>query len=311
MTRSINIGNRTGCDKGRGPGRSYFLVAAISLLVATLMLAIQYGSASSGEPPSQARAQSAIGPYSVFVPIAIKATNCPTSSTSQFATVPVDSRPTDHPDYLNADLNLDVRGYERTTALLDLVDYGGDTDPNAPQLPGLFADNRKPTFTSAYQVYDWNWASGEHGSRGSLLTNPQVTLLGMGTTPGEPIRIPSRVPEIYIGGFKAMVLYAEENRITLTYTRQDAVAPFTASSPSAPISIGVAVGYAIHIENLCVDPNLLALYRQMNAAGRGSLPALRNGETLGTASGNEIAVAVRDNGAFMDPRSRKDWWLGW
>ena len=57
-----------------------------------------------------------------------------------------------------------------------------------------------------------------------------------------------------------------------------------------------------------MDPNLLALYRSANAAGRGSLPGLHNGDVVGTASGGEIAVAVRDRGWFADPRSAKDWW---
>jgi hypothetical protein len=59
-----------------------------------------------------------------------------------------------------------------------------------------------------------------------------------------------------------------------------------------------------------VDPNLLALYRQADAAGRASLPALRNGQPLGTASGGQVLVAIRDCGSFLDPRSRKDWWQG-
>jgi hypothetical protein len=63
------------------------------------------------------------------------------------------------------------------------------------------------------------------------------------------------------------------------------------------------------LANICVDPNLLALYRSSNGAGRGYLPALRNEEVLGTATGS-LLVAVRDRGVFLDPRSRKDWWRG-
>jgi hypothetical protein len=93
-----------------------------------------------------------------------------------------------------------------------------------------------------------------------------------------------------------MVLYAEEKRITLGYTRRDTV----------------AAGYAVHLEGVCVDPNLLALYRQQirpdgyRATNR--LPALRNNQPLGTALGTEIQLAIRDRGTFMDPRSCKDWW---
>ncbi len=97
-----------------------------------------------------------------------------------------------------------------------------------------------------------------------------------------------------------MVLYAEEQRLTLGYTRQDTVAG----------------GYAVHIENICVDPTLLALYRS-RVTPQGwrlsppMLPALRNNQALGIALSNEIQVAIRDRGAFMDPRSRKDWWPGY
>ena len=31
---------------------------------------------------------------------------------------------------------------------------------------------------------------------------------------------------------------------------------------------------------------------------------------VGRARGNEIQVAIRDTGRFMDPRTRKDWWQG-
>jgi len=89
-----------------------------------------------------------------------------------------------------------------------------------------------------------------------------------------------------------MVLYAEPTRITLGYTREDSVAN----------------GYAVHIENLCVDPNLLALYINSDANGRSSLPALREEEVLGVATLGDLLVAVRDRGAFLDPRSRLDWW---
>ena len=59
-----------------------------------------------------------------------------------------------------------------------------------------------------------------------------------------------------------------------------------------------------------MSPDLLALYRAANDAGRGWLPALRGGQALGRARG-PLGVAVRDNGAFLDPHSRKDWWVGY
>jgi hypothetical protein len=41
-----------------------------------------------------------------------------------------------------------------------------------------------------------------------------------------------------------------------------------------------------------------------------ALPALRPGQPIGRAPGSEIDAAIRDSGAFLDPRSRKDWWQG-
>ena len=67
-------------------------------------------------------------------------------------------------------------------------------------------------------------------------------------------------------------------------------------------------GYTVHLVGVCTEPSLLALYRQLDRDGRGSLPALRGDQPLGRARGAEIQVSIRDTGSFMDPRVRKDWW---
>jgi hypothetical protein len=218
---------------------------------------------------------------------------CPTTSNRGYDAIPVDSLPIDHPDAIHGDLNLWQRGWAPTDALLALIDINGPADGDPPQLAGIFADGRLPGFVRTAQVHDWNWGCGGHGCRGELLTQRAVTLLGMATTPGESLAIPRRGAEIYGGGYKALVLYADDGRVTLGFTREDSVAN----------------GYAVHLEGLCVDTNLLALYRQRNAEGRGALPALRDGEVLGSAA-SSLLVAVRDRGVFLDPRSRKDWWRG-
>lgn len=212
---------------------------------------------------------------------------------ASYTTIPVEQPPTDRPAAIHGDLNLALRSYEPTTASLSLVDYAGATDAGAPQIRGLFPDNRTPSFTSAYRVYDWNWACGSNGCRGTLLNTYAVTLLGMGTRPGELLAAPRRDAEIYPGGHTTLVLYAEPTRITLKYTRND----------------NVVSGYTVHLEKLNVDTNLLALYRWADVEGRGQLPALKNGQPLGLASGGEVLVAIRDCGTFMDPRSKKDWWI--
>jgi hypothetical protein len=202
----------------------------------------------------------------------------------------VNSEPTNPPAEAHADLNLAMRGYEPINASRGLMDYGGGTDPNAPQLPGLFADRCAPIFSAVYQVYGWDW---ERKRRGALVTDPEVTMVGLAVTPGETIHVPDSGYEIG-GGYEVLVLYATPERITLKYTPDD----------------HVIWGYTLHVENVYVEPRLLALYQSWNEAGRGHLPALRAGQAFGRARGDEIGVVIRDRGAFMDPRSRKDWWRG-
>jgi hypothetical protein len=121
-------------------------------------------------------------------------------------------------------------------------------------------------------------------------------MITMATTTGETLSIPSRNASIS-GSYKAIVLYAEENRLTIGYTIDDSVAN----------------GYAMHFENICVDPNLLSSYKSsVTASGyhTSSLPALTNGQLIGTAGSEHTGIVVRDRGSFMDPRSAKDWWMG-
>ncbi len=203
---------------------------------------------------------------------------------------------TDRPADIHADLNLALRGYAPTNESPKLIDLSGATDGRAPQLYGLFKDKRTPEFTQSYQICDWQWGPppDNPGQRGKPLTKPySVTLLGMKTRPGETIHTPQAGYEIG-QGYQVMVLYADQERITLKYGTDDTV----------------ATGYAIHIENISVEPRLLKLYTQQGHFKRSKLPALRAGQAFGRARGDEIKVAIRDTGRCMDPRTRKDWWSG-
>jgi hypothetical protein len=226
----------------------------------------------------------------VYLPFIAKAEVCQPIPGESYGDFPVNGDPTTPPAEEHPDLNLALRGYEITDAYKGLVDYSGGSDPNAPQLPGLFADNRTATFSTVYQVYGWDW---EGNCRGALITDPEVTMAGLAVTPGETIHVPDSGYTIG-GGYEVFVLYATSDRITLKYTPDD----------------HVIWGYTLHVENICVEPSLLALYQSWNNAGRGHLPALRAGQAFGRARDSEIGVVIRDNGAFMDPRSRKDWWQG-
>lgn len=199
---------------------------------------------------------------------------------ASFTTLSIAGPPLTVDPETNRDLNLGVRGYIRINAALQLKNLGPVHDAKAPQLWGMFGDKRTPVFTSAYNA-----------DRGP---NPpwEVTLLGMGTKPGEVIYTPDSGYDIG-GGYEYLVLYAAPTRVTLHIGREDEL-----------------FGYVIHIEDVCVDPDLVALYRQSHAAGRHSLPALRGHAPFGRASGNEVKAAVRDWGLFLDARSRNDWWQG-
>jgi hypothetical protein len=219
---------------------------------------------------------------------------------ASYTSIPVDPYYQDgRTDYAHADLNLELRGYALTNCAkcgLGLVDYNGSTDSNAPRLAYLFSPPRLPAFIGAYQVYDWQWlAPPNPGYRGSLLSTWPLTLIWMATGTDEIIHLPNRNGDIYQGNWHAQVLYATEDQITFVYTRNG----------------NAAYGYTVHIVNIWVDPQLVALYEACNAAGRYNLPALANGQPFGRAKAGGIGVAIRDNGTFMDPRSRKDWWPGW
>ena len=211
------------------------------------------------------------------------------------AVVPVVGPPVSLPAAINPDLNLAVRGYSATQAPLTLIDYGGETDGDPPQLAALFDPPRLPDFVAALRVFDWNWGCGGDGCLGEPIGWPPVTLLALRATAGETLHLPARHAEIYGGGFVALVLYADASRLTLKYGRED--------SP--------ADGYLVHVEAVRVDPSIVRSYNEMDSAGRGELPALCNGDMIGWAAGDQLQVAVRDTGSFLDPRSRKDWWQGW
>lgn len=217
---------------------------------------------------------------------------CAPIPSEQYATLPIVGRPTDRPPDKHADLNLALRGYSKINAALTLIDLSGPTDPLAPKLNGLFADRRVPPLANVYRVNSWNWSPPPHpGTRGAPITDFEVTLAGFKVKPGETIHVPEA--DYDIGQrYQALVLYASPERITLNYTGEDSV----------------AFGYAVHIEGLCVEPGLQALYNSANADSRRKLPAVRAGQAIGRAIADEIRVSIRDKGSFMDPRVRKDWW---
>ncbi len=222
------------------------------------------------------------------------------------------------PAAVHADLNpFNVRGYSLVTEFTpeqqqgdQLTDLSGRTDGRAPKLNTLLAGHGKYAFTDLYQVYDWNWGVGPNGARGSLRQNFPVTAAGIAVVPNETVQLPqsgvlsgNKFTNPYTFGtdLQAVVLYVcpDGSCLTVAYHPDDSV-----------VTPDRKQGYALHLENLTVDPELLSRYNAMDAAGRKSLPGLKGGQIIGKTKGPELLVSVRDSGMFMDPTSRKDWWAG-
>lgn len=237
---------------------------------------------------------------------------CPEISSNSYITVAIqpfngsvyykDNRLIDE----NADFRLSVLGYTPTNALKDLVDYGGDVDPLAPRIYGVFKPKRSVVITQTYQRFDWIWdeaGAPPYGLRGGINAEWPVSIIDLDATLDEKIYIPERPgglfqTGIWEGDYKALVLYAAENDLLISYTRNDRVDH----------------GYALYLSNLCVDVNLVKTYRDQLLNGKrntGWLPALRNSDVVGSARNHPLTVAVRDSGPFLDPRARKDWWQGY
>jgi hypothetical protein len=238
---------------------------------------------------------------------------CPTSSGNGYSAGTVFQFELDNPVRPagnHADKNLALRSYAPNTdpnLKRELVNYGSDDPTQPPQLATLFNPTRVPPFIDFYRINSWTWApSPDPGTRGGPVTSPPVTALGLQTTPGESLRVPASGYDIG-GGQEVLVLYADSDTVHLRYTRED--------SAGAP-------GYTLHIDGICTDPHLLALYQARdNPAGPRyvyvppaqrpyayNLPQMAAGQVLGTARGGEVVLGIVDSGAFMDPRSCNEWW---
>ncbi|NJN97828.1 MAG: hypothetical protein HC875_28995 [Anaerolineales bacterium] len=215
----------------------------------------------------------------VAVPVEVAA---PASSVNSYALIPLEGARESRPAEAHGDLNLKLRDPQPISVDLNLVEINGSgLDPDAPNLASVF----KPDFVQAYTVHDWDWGCD---CKGQLLRDEHSVLLGIRTTPGQPVFIPSRGQNVYRGSYYATLLYASEDTLTFVYTRAG----------------NVARGYTVHYLGLQTDPNLLALFRQSQGS---QLPGLTLHTPVGIATG-ELIVAVRDNGTFLDVRSRHDWW---
>jgi len=233
--------------------------------------------------------------HATYLPLVSKpAYQCPISSTAIWAEMsPAQSLIVGAAG--SPDLNMNVRGWVPVAEYLGFVQYPyppeAPPDTLHPLLLSNIAGSTVESFVHTYQANDWDWLGCNCAAPRSSSPYP-VTMLGLRTTPGQALRIASRNQPVNSRGHTAMVLYADAGQIALKYTWEDRVDN----------------GYLVHLVNLCVDPNLVALYQSLEAAGRHRLPAVANLSVIGTALGGEVDVIVRDSGSFLDPRSRQDWW---
>ncbi|HMN28441.1 MAG TPA: hypothetical protein PKE45_09835, partial [Caldilineaceae bacterium] len=112
----------------RNVGRIAFFTAC---WLAVLAAGLSYGRTQAQDEPAQGTV-----PLPIFLPVVGVGELGPAPGI--YDVIPIEGAPTDRPAAQHADLNLALRGYTKTNAALALIDLGGETDPDAPQLDGLF-----------------------------------------------------------------------------------------------------------------------------------------------------------------------------
>jgi hypothetical protein len=204
------------------------------------------------------------------------------ASSNTYTLIPIEGGRESRPADQHADLNLKLREPQPADFDTELVEISGSgIDPNAPQLSSVF----EPDFVRTYAVHDWDWGCN---CKGGLMQDGRAVLAGIRTTPGEPVFIPRVQHDIFLGKYYATVLYASEDSLTFVYRRGG----------------NVASGYTLHYLGLKTDPDLVKLFRESEGS---ELPGLTLDAPVGVAT-DELIVAVRDNGTFLDTRSKRDWW---
>jgi hypothetical protein len=204
------------------------------------------------------------------------------ASTNSYTLIPIDGQRESRPAAEHGDLNLKLRDPQPADYKPELVDIpGSGIDPQAPKLSAIF----KPDFVATYAVHDWDWGCN---CKGKLIEDGTAVLVGIKTTPGDPVFIPKTERDIYEGKYYAVVLYAAEDTLTFLYARYGSVVE----------------GYTVHYLGLQTDPNLIALFQESQGS---ELPGLTLDTPVGIAT-DELIVAMRDNGKFLDARSKRDWW---
>jgi len=247
-----------------------------------------------------------------IVPTLIKATatplptkvfdpnSCPKSSNHSYGSITpqrnIDDMPLNSDPVNNPEINLRLRGFGPVNESTDLIsrngnNYGLDIKM-PPQISTLFG-GPIPQIIKTYIVYAWDFKNQKSLAPQSATPNFKVHLVGLDAQPGQKLYGLKAGRKINSKGDVFMVLYANEKDITFTHSASDTL-------------MG---GYLYFFIDICVDPNLLNKYKELNDLGRNQLPVVGPGQVFGYASNVDIKVGIRDTMSFMDPRYREDWWF--
>ncbi len=198
------------------------------------------------------------------------------------------------------DINIELREWgspknllDPTPGIISKYHFGSDAeiDPKAPQLDTVISGVKVPHFSNLFQLNQYEGpSSGQIPADGA--SNWGVTLAEFPNN-GD-VLVPESGYDLG-GGYQAIVLYAENGKVTLNYTLGQGG---TTGSP-------IEIGYTVHVLQMNIDPALQDLYNR--AKSQNKYVALPCGYKIGTTGGHTL-VSIRDSGTFMDPRSGYDWW---
>ncbi len=265
--------------------------------------------------PGKAPATAApLGGATVYLPVIYRLVyTCPaTSSNSYYQNVIYRGEvPPIRPAEQHGDKNFALRGFITNTVEAKTL-ISGQADPQEPnqppQLGTIFNPDRVTTaaanITQVYHTYFWIFGIyPDPGQRGGEDANPAVGVLGLGAAPGEVLQAPTSFYEVaFVNNvhYQAFVMYADADTVALHYSAEDTVVN----------------GYTVHIDNICTDPNLLALYNALDGGGTGprytntsfNMPYIAVGQAIGTARDNLVRVKVVDTGSTIEPRMCWNLW---
>lgn len=270
------------------------------ILIISLLILVGTIAQTNAEP------QGVLAPRA-YLPLVVAAEKCAASSANSYTSGIAFQFDTDNPVRSaanHADKNIELRGYIANTdsnLQRELIDYGSGDPTQPPQLATLFSPYQVPPLAQFYRVHNWNWAtSPSPGTQSTPIDNPAVTAVSFTLPTGTSLHAPISGYDIG-GGMEVIVIFADEDTVTLHYTREDSAAN----------------GYTVHIDQICTDPNLLSLYNTLDSpdgprydypSANYNLPTLPAAQAFGTTSSKDMVVAISDTGAFQDPRSCNEWW---